>query len=96
MEQIPGIRVLGSRDAGEHCGILTFMVEDVHPHDVASILDADHIAVRAGHHCAQPLMEYLKVPSTVRASISFYNTAEEIRAFTESLSQVRRKMGYGE
>jgi len=84
MEQIPGIRVLGSRDAGEH------------PHDVASILDADHIAVRAGHHCAQPLMEYLKVPSTVRASISFYNTAEEIRAFTESLSQVRRKMGYGE
>ena len=96
MKQIPGIRVLGSRDAGEHCGILTFTVEDVHPHDVASILDADHIAVRAGHHCAQPLMEYLKVPSTVRASISFYNTAEEIRAFTESLSQVRRKMGYGE
>ena len=96
MEQIPGIRVLGSRDAGEHCGILTFTVEDVHPHDVASILDADHIAVRAGHHCAQPLMEYLKVPSMVRASISFYNTEEEIRAFTESLSQVRRKMGYGE
>ena len=77
-------------------GILTFTVEDVHPHDVASILDADHIAVRAGHHCAQPLMEYLKVPSMVRASISFYNTEEEIRAFTESLSQVRRKMGYGE
>lgn len=96
MKEIPGVHVLGSEDAGEHCGILTFTVDGVHPHDVASILDADHIAVRAGHHCAQPLMDYLKVSSTVRASIAFYNTEEEIRAFTESLSQVRRKMGYGE
>lgn len=96
MKEIPGVHVLGSEDAGEHCGILTFTVDEVHPHDVASILDADHIAVRAGHHCAQPLMDYLKVSSTVRASIAFYNTEEEIRAFTESLSQVRRKMGYGE
>lgn len=96
MKEIPGVHVLGSEDAGEHCGILTFTVDEVHPHDVASILDADHIAVRAGHHCAQPLMDYLKVPSAVRASIAFYNTEEEIRAFTESLSQVRRKMGYGE
>lgn len=96
MKKIPGIHVLGSPDAGEHCGILTFTIKDVHPHDVGSILDADHIAVRAGHHCAQPLMEYLKVSSTVRASIAFYNTEEEIRAFIKSLSQVRRKMGYGE
>lgn len=96
MNQIPGVRVLGSTDETQHSGILTFTVDDVHPHDVASILDADHIAVRAGHHCAQPLMDYLGVPSTTRASIAFYNTKEEIQAFLDSLRQVRRKMGYGE
>lgn len=96
MKQIPGIRVLGSSDATQHSGILTFTVDGVHPHDVASILDADHIAVRAGHHCAQPLMDYLGVPSAARASIAFYNTEEEIQAFLDSLRQIRRKMGYGE
>ena len=96
MKQIPGIRVLGSADSTQHSGILTFTVDGVHPHDVASILDADHIAVRAGHHCAQPLMDYLGVPSATRASIAFYNTENEIQAFLHSLRQVRRKMGYGE
>lgn len=96
MKQIPGIRILGSADGTQHSGILTFTVDGVHPHDVASILDADHIAVRAGHHCAQPLMDYLGVSSTARASIAFYNTENEIQAFLHSLRQVRRKMGYGE
>ena len=68
----------------------------VHPHDVSAILDADGIAVRAGHHCAQPLLEYLKVPSATRASIYFYNTREEIEAFLKSAAGIRRKMGYGE
>ena len=96
MKEIPGIRVLGSADGAQHSGILTFTVDGVHPHDVASILDADHIAVRAGHHCAQPLMDYLGIPSATRASIAFYNTENEIQAFLHSLRQVRRKMGYGE
>ena len=96
MKQIPGVRILGSADGTQHSGILTFTVDGVHPHDVASILDADHIAVRAGHHCAQPLMDYLGVSSTARASIAFYNTENEIQAFLHSLRQVRRKMGYGE
>ncbi|WP_321019473.1 aminotransferase class V-fold PLP-dependent enzyme, partial [Eisenbergiella porci] len=96
MKKIPGVRILGSADGTQHSGILTFTVDGVHPHDVASILDADHIAVRAGHHCAQPLMDYLGVSSTARASIAFYNTENEIQAFLHSLRQVRRKMGYGE
>lgn len=96
MEQIEGIHILGSKNPEEHCGILTFTLDDVHPHDIASILDFDQIAVRAGHHCAQPLMDYLKVSSTTRASLSFYNTKEEIDALVESLSRVRSKMGYGQ
>ncbi|HIS62612.1 MAG TPA: cysteine desulfurase [Candidatus Scybalomonas excrementigallinarum] len=96
MNQIEGIHILGSKNPEEHCGILTFTLDDVHPHDIASILDFDQIAVRAGHHCAQPLMDYLKVSSTTRASLSFYNTKEEIDALVESLSKVRSKMGYGQ
>ena len=93
---VDGIRILGPRENVDRIGTVAFDVAGVHPHDVGQFIDAQGIAIRVGHHCAQPLMEYLKVPSTVRASISFYNTEEEIRAFTESLSQVRRKMGYGE
>ncbi|WP_195267804.1 SufS family cysteine desulfurase [Eubacterium sp. 1001713B170207_170306_E7] len=96
MQAIPGITILGSEHPGEHHGILTFTLEGVHPHDVAAVLDADHIAVRAGHHCAQPLLQYLSIPSATRASIAFYNTEAEIHQFTKSLGQIRRKMGYGE
>lgn len=96
MNQIEGIHIIGSKDPSDHCGILTFTLDGVHPHDVSSILDFDNIAVRAGHHCAQPLMEYLEVFSTTRASIAFYNTEDEIEKFVESLSQIRRKMGYGQ
>ena len=96
LKQIPHVHVLGSEKPDEHCGIVTFTVDGVHPHDVSAILDADGIAVRAGHHCAQPLLEYLKVPSATRASIYFYNTREEIEAFLKSAAGIRRKMGYGE
>lgn len=94
MKKIPGINIIGSENAKEHCGIITFTVDDVHPHDVASILDCDNVAVRAGHHCAQPLMDYLNIKSSVRASISFYNNCYDIYNFINSLKQVRRKMGY--
>lgn len=95
LRAIPGVRVLGAEKARDHCGILTFTVQDVHPHDVAAILDNAGVAVRAGHHCAQPLMDYLGVGSATRASIAFYNTGEEIRRLLDSVKEVRRIMGYG-
>ncbi len=95
MKEIPGIRIQGSAQSREHCGILSFTLDGVHPHDIASILDADHVAVRAGHHCAQPLLKHLGVMATARASLAFYNTQEDIDRFLVSLSGIRRKMGYG-
>ena len=65
----------------------------MHPHDIAAILNEDHVAVRAGHHCAQPLLAYLGVRSCTRASIAFYNTEEDIDRLIDSLKNVRREMG---
>ncbi|MCD7881239.1 MAG: SufS family cysteine desulfurase [Clostridiales bacterium] len=96
LKQYPFVHVLGSERPEEHCGIITFTVDGVHPHDISAMLDSDGIAVRAGHHCAQPLMQYLGVWSTTRASLFFYNTEEEVRAFVESMGTVRRRIGYGE
>ena len=95
MIKIPHITVYGSDKAKNHTGILTFKIDDVHPHDVSEVLIADGIAVRAGHHCAQPLLQYLGVNSTTRASFMFYNTEEEIDRFLESIATVRERMGYG-
>lgn len=89
------VHVVGSHDPAEHNGIITFTVDDVHPHDVSEILAADNVAVRAGHHCAQPLHDYLGLRSTVRASFAFYNTIADADKFLESLSTVRERMGYG-
>ena len=89
------MHVLGAERAEEHNGILTFTLDDVHPHDVGEILAADGVAVRAGHHCAQPLLEHLGYRSTVRASFAFYNTADDAEKFIDSLSTVRERMGYG-
>ena len=94
MKKIPGVHILGSGDEKEHCGIVSFTVDDVHPHDIASILDEAHVAVRAGHHCAQPLLEWLGISSCARASVAFYNTSEDVGRFLDRLAQVRRMMGY--
>lgn len=94
IKKIPFVHVMGSEDPMEHHGIVTFTVDGVHPHDVAAILDADHIAVRAGHHCAQPLMQHMGVMSSTRASLMFYNTEDEVEKFISSLKEIRRKMGY--
>ena len=94
MKKIPHITVLGSEKAEEHHGIVTFKVDGVHPHDVSTILDADKIAVRAGHHCAQPLHQYLHIPSTTRASLMFYNTEEEVDRLLASAARIRTEMGY--
>ena len=93
--KIPHIIVYGSDKAENHTGILTFKVDDVHPHDVSEVLIADSIAIRAGHHCAQPLLQYLGVNSTARASLMFYNTEDEIDRFLESIATIRERMGYG-
>ena len=96
IREIPFVHIMGPENPEQHHGIITFTVDGVHPHDIAAILDADHIAVRAGHHCAQPLLRHLGVMSSTRASLMFYNTEEEIVKFTESLKEIRRKMGYAE
>ncbi len=95
IKSVKGIRLIGSDKPEDHKGIVTFMVEDVHPHDVADILGRAGVCVRAGHHCAQPLMDHLGVKSTCRASFAFYNTEEEVDRFIEELSKVRGLMGYG-
>ena len=92
---MPHVHVLGAALAEDHNGILTFTLDDVHPHDIGEILAADGIAVRAGHHCAQPLLAHLGYRSTVRASFAFYNTIDDAEKFIDSLSTVRERMGYG-
>ena len=94
LRNIPHVHVLGSEKPEEHTGILTFTIDNVHPHDVSEILIADGIAVRAGHHCAQPLLQHLGVSSATRASFMFYNTEEEADAFLASVATVRERMGY--
>ena len=94
MQAIPHIQVLGSDDYREHHGIITFKVEGVHPHDIAAIIADANVAVRAGHHCAEPLHHFLGIPSTTRASLMFYNTEEEVQRFLDVVKQIRPMMGY--
>ncbi len=94
INKIPHVILLGGKTAKEHNGILTFKIEGVHPHDVASIFADEGVAVRAGHHCAEPLHQQLGIPSTTRASIMFYNTEEEVEKFISVLSEIRHVMGY--
>lgn len=95
MKKIPHINVIGSDNPAEHTGIVTFTIDDVHPHDTASILNENKICIRAGHHCAQPLMKFLGVNSTLRASLYFYNTENEVDRFLSALKNVRGWLGYG-
>ncbi|MBP1596607.1 MAG: cysteine desulfurase [Acidobacteria bacterium] len=83
---LPGVRLIGT--AAEKAGVLSFVVEGVHPHDVGTILDQEGIAIRTGHHCAQPVMDYFNVPATARASLAFYNTREEIDALAAGIRKV--------
>ena len=83
---IEGVRLIGT--AREKTGVLAFVIEDVHPHDVGTILDQEGIAIRAGHHCAQPVMKRFNVPATARASFSFYNTKEEIDTLASAVQKV--------
>ncbi|HTN51936.1 MAG TPA: cysteine desulfurase [Anaeromyxobacter sp.] len=89
--QVPGIRLVGT--PRERAGALSFLLGDVHPHDVGTVLDRQGVAVRAGHHCAQPLMKRYGVAATVRASFAAYNTAAEIEALVRGLHKVREVFG---
>ena len=88
---IPGVRLIGT--AADRTSVLSFDLEGVHPHDVGTILDREGVAVRAGHHCAQPVMERFGVTATVRASFAFYNTREEVDALVAALETVREVFG---
>ena len=85
MSDIPGITIFGPDTAEERCGVISFALENIHPHDIGQILDDNGVAVRAGHHCAQPVMNFLGVPATVRASFYIYNTKEDIDALVSGL-----------
>jgi cysteine desulfurase/selenocysteine lyase len=86
VSKIAGVRILGS--AKEKASVLSFTLEGVHPHDIGTILDQQGIAIRAGHHCAQPVMDRFKVPATARASFAFYNTKEEVDALVNGIRAV--------
>ena len=88
LADVEGVRIIGA--APESAGVVSFVMDGVHPHDIGTILDDDGIAIRAGHHCAQPLMARLGVPATARASFAAYNTVGEVDALVAGLEQVRR------
>lgn len=95
MKNFDFVTVYGSKDPANHSGIVSFNIDGCHPHDVSSILDSEHICVRAGHHCAQPLLKYMGVNATARASMYFYNTEDEAVRFAAALKNVRGWLGYG-
>ncbi len=102
MRKLPHVHVYGPKDPLLHHGIVTFNIDGCHPHDIASVLDEENIAIRAGHHCAQPLMEYMQEKcamefrATARASVAFYNTEEEAERFVAAVSKVRKWLGFGD
>jgi len=91
LESIPGVRLVGT--ASEKVGVLGFVIEGVHPHDVGTILDQQGVAVRTGHHCAQPVMDRMGVPATTRASLAVYNTTSDLDRLGEAVEQAIRLLG---
>jgi cysteine desulfurase/selenocysteine lyase len=88
LSALPGLTVIGT--AREKIGVLSFTLEGIHPHDIGTVLDSEGIAIRTGHHCAQPVMQFFAVPATARASLAMYNTRAEIDALTEGIRKVQR------
>ena len=93
LAEVPSLRIIGPQTAAARGGVVSFLLEDVHPHDIAEILDRHAVCVRAGHHCTQPLIERLGVAATVRASFYLYTTEAEIDRLVDGLLDVRRVMG---
>ncbi|HZJ46463.1 MAG TPA: cysteine desulfurase [Pyrinomonadaceae bacterium] len=86
LSAIEGVRIIGT--ARDKATVLSFVIDDIHPHDIGTILDQEGIAVRAGHHCAQPVMQRFKIPATARASFAFYNTREEVDTLAQTIERV--------
>ncbi len=91
LADIPGVRIIGT--ARQKSSILSFVMDGVHPHDIGTVVDLEGVAIRTGHHCAQPVMECFKVPATARASLAMYNTREELDALGRALERVRKVFG---
>ena len=91
LEEIGGVRVVGT--AADKSGVLSFVLDGVHPHDVGTLVDRQGVAIRAGHHCTMPLMERLGVPATARASFALYNTKEEAEALARAIAKVKKVFG---
>jgi len=87
LSRIPGLRIVGT--APGKASLVSFVVDNVHPHDLGTILDEDGIAIRTGHHCAMPVMDFFKLPATARASFAFYNTLEEIDRLAAGVERAR-------
>jgi cysteine desulfurase/selenocysteine lyase len=92
--EIPDLAILGPRNLEERSGVISFTLADIHPHDLATILDSEGVAIRAGHHCCQPLMKCLGVGSTARASFYLYNTTDEVDTLVDALHKARGLFGY--
>jgi cysteine desulfurase / selenocysteine lyase len=86
LSAIPGLRIVGT--AREKAGVLSFVLDGIHPHDIGTVLDREGIAVRTGHHCAQPVMDRFGLPATARASVGLYNTREEVDALAAGIHKV--------
>jgi cysteine desulfurase/selenocysteine lyase len=93
LEEVPGLKLMGPLSADKKGGVASFTLDQVHPHDVAQILDGDGIAVRAGHHCAQPLHEKFGIPASTRASFYLYSTKEEVDLLVKGIYKVKRYFG---
>jgi cysteine desulfurase/selenocysteine lyase len=91
--EVPGIRIHGPRTAAERAGIVTFTLPEAHPHDIATLLDREAVAIRAGHHCTQPLHERLGLAATGRASFSVYSSRDDIDRLAAGLRGVQRIFG---
>jgi cysteine desulfurase/selenocysteine lyase len=91
VQEVPGVRIIGT--APQKAAVVSFVMDGIHPHDIGTILDTEGVAIRTGHHCAMPVMDFFRIPATARASMSFYNTFEEIDALAAALEHTRKVLG---
>jgi len=91
LQGVPGLKIIGN--AADKAGILSFVIEGIHPHDLGTILDMDGVAIRAGHHCAMPVMTRFGIPGTARASLALYNTRDDIDALVRSIGAAQKMFG---
>jgi cysteine desulfurase/selenocysteine lyase len=91
IEALPGVTIVGT--APEKASVISFVMDGIHPHDIGTIVDREGVAIRTGHHCAQPVMDRFGIPATARASLAMYNTTQDVDALTRALERVQKVMG---